>query len=79
MGRVTTAVYKGVHEDSEPPRNALRQAAQFLKQLLTVDRLAAVQDSTLASLSGRGIVRKAHHHVVDRVRSTAHGITERRR
>ncbi len=30
MGRVTTAVYKGVHEDSEPPRNALKQAQQFL-------------------------------------------------
>ena len=31
MGRVTTAVYKGVHEDSEPPRNAAMASAAVFK------------------------------------------------
>jgi hypothetical protein len=46
MGRVTTAAYKGVHEDSEPLCNALRQAQQFLRQLLSEGRaLVALRDS----------------------------------
>ena len=31
MGRVTTAVYKRVHEDSEPPRNAAQPSAVVFK------------------------------------------------
>ncbi len=42
MGRVTTGVYKGVHEDCEPPCNAAQASAVIFKTAISVRCTAVV-------------------------------------
>ena len=51
MGRVTTAVYKGVHEDSEPPRNAAMASAAVFE----------TASKSYAGLSNRESIVRTHY------------------